>query len=139
MITTSEAWLKLIDGLRIATKRKTLKWEEANTNPSSMRVTHLAAVALGDGTLFRASTRKGSYEIASGSPNGTGPFTLRAWEMDGLIQRALGEVSSGYQNIQTLPDLVDPKIRSALDQLYSTVTLNTESSSDIVDRLLGDL
>lgn len=127
------ASVKLAKGLTNFTRKGVIRWEE--NSPSELGSSLTVWRVMGRPKKYRASAGGASYEISSSDGLGGSPYELRVWELQGARMVAVAEITSSIS-------LADPnqfELNDALKELFTLVDEMTETSEQIVDRLLGNL
>lgn len=136
---TTEAWLRLIDGLVKATRLGGLKWTviTPGSRPALSRTAlELEKVLPGDRPrFFEARTSSTRYELLSDDRFGRAPYALRVRERNGQSWNLIGEITSSTN----IGDRDRYEINLRLEALFEIVGDTVESADQIVSRLLQDL
>ena len=133
------SWMKLIDGLVRFTAAGKVRWEEKSSASAGAGISSTMARAvlnsINQPRIFGATAGGAVYEISSSDAYGGAPYELRVWEFEGTKMHPVGAVKSSTN----VADSVQFELNAALKRLFVTVDESTETSGQIVDRLLRGL
>jgi hypothetical protein len=133
------AWSKLINGLGASTRKGQLRWDAKSTRSgdgaAAFGVERMMADVLNRPEVFMATTKTAVYELASGDGFGRAPFELNVWEFRGLTTHPIGSLKSST----SVGVAQSYKLNQQLEELFKVVNASTETSEQIVDRLLAGL
>jgi hypothetical protein len=131
------SWVRLIDGLTQYTGRGRIRWERKGSAAGDINLAATVSRAflnsMNQPKIFGANAGQAMYEIASSDGYGGAPYEFRVWEFEGTKIHSLGTVKSSTN----VGDSVQFEVNEALKRLFMAVDESTESSEQIVDRLLG--
>ena len=133
------SWVRLIDGLTRYTGSGKIRWERKGSAAGDVNVgaalSRTFLNSMNRPKIFGANAGQATYEIASSDGYGGAPYELRVWEFEGTKVHPIGTVKSSTN----VGDSVQFEVNDALKRLFMAVDESTESSEEIVDRLLGGL
>lgn len=133
------SWLKLIDGLVRFTAAGKIRWEEkSSASPGTgvaSTMSRMVLNSINQPRILGATAGGAVYEISSSDSYGGAPYELRVWEFEGTKMHPIGALKSSTN----VADSVQFELNSALKRLFVSVDESTESSGQIVDRLLKGL
>jgi hypothetical protein len=131
--------LRLIDGIAEHTVNGNISWQRKSSTSGGAgladSINRMLSASLNQPKIFAAHAGEALYEIASSNGYGGAPFEFRVWELKDGALRPIG-VSRSSTN---LSDSVQLRVNTALQNLFAVVDRSTETSEEIVDRLLGGL
>lgn len=132
-----DSWTRLVRGLRNATARGRLEWErrDIRAGEGARALGNLILDSMNRPRVFVGLAQDTRYELSSADSFGRAPFELSVWQLEGAKTKAVDSVRSSLD----VSDYSALSLNAALQELFQTVDSTTESSAQIVDRLLRDL
>lgn len=133
------SWVRLIDGLAHYTDSGKIRWEPKGSVTNGINIgatlSRTFLNSLNQPKIYGAKASRAMYELSSSDGYGGAPYELRVWEFEGAKVQPIGTVKSSTN----VSDSVQFMVNEALKRLFKIVDESTESSEEIVDRLLGGL
>lgn len=133
------SWIRLVEGLTISTNGAKLRWERKSSATGdggvAANLSRALVNSLNQAKIFSANAKNTMYEIASSDGYGGAPYELRVWEFEGTALRPIGKIRSS----SNVTDADSFRLNESLRHLYVAVDESTESSDEIVDRLLREI